>query len=203
VTFDETYRAALAAGAAARYDDEEALLRRAEELASNDAERARVEMQRAAIPLLQGDREAELNVFRENLVRRHSPLHVWSALYYLLMAAVDRNDRAGIDRYLEPLLEVTRELDLPEYSLRAYDVVAAAELLRGNQVAALEYDAFALAEAERYDGDDKPAMLATTLHNLVSTTAWRRASIAPPWSTPRAPSRWPRPSARRRWCGSA
>jgi tetratricopeptide (TPR) repeat protein len=167
MTFDDTYRAALAAGTSARYEEAEELLRRAEELAANDAERARVDMQRAALPLLQGNRDAELNVFRENLVRRHSPLHVWSALYYLVMAAVDRNDRAGTDRYLEPLLDLTRELDQPEYTLRAYDVAAAAELLRGNHIAAMEYDSIALAEAERYEGDDARAMVATTLHNVV------------------------------------
>ncbi|HEY0157348.1 MAG TPA: hypothetical protein VGF28_08700 [Thermoanaerobaculia bacterium] len=167
MTFDEAYRAALVAGSTARYDDAEALLRQAEELAADDGERARVDMQRAALPLLQGDRHADLNVFRENLVRRHSPIHVWSALYYLVMAAADRGDHASIARYLAPLLEVTRELDQPAYTLRAYDVAAAAELLRGNRVAALEYDTLALAEAERYDGDDAPAVLAATLHNLV------------------------------------
>jgi tetratricopeptide (TPR) repeat protein len=167
MTFDETYNAALAAGTAARYDEAEALLRRAGELAASDAERARVDMQRAALPLLQGDRDADLNVFRENLVRRHSTLHVWSALYYLIMAAVDRNDHAGLDRYLEPLLDATRELDQPEYTLRAFDVAAAAELLRGNHIAAMEYDAIALSEAERCEGDNAPALVATTLHNLV------------------------------------
>jgi tetratricopeptide (TPR) repeat protein len=165
--FQSVYRAALAAGAAGRFDEAEALLREARELAANESDRALADMQLAAIPVLLSDLTAELNVFRENLVRRHSPLHVWTALYYLLVAAVDRNDRAAAERYIEPLLEVTRELDEPERRLNAYGAVAAAEVLRGNAIAAMEYDSAALAEAESYDGSDAQAVLAITLHNFV------------------------------------
>src|SRR5687767_7818216 len=110
VTFDDAYRGAIAAATSARFEEAVTLLRRARELAPNDAERARVDMQCAALPLLQGDVQASLNVFRENLVRRDSPLNVWTALYYLLIAATDRNDRASVERYLEPFLDATREL---------------------------------------------------------------------------------------------
>ena len=165
--FQSAYRAALAAGAAGQFGEAEALFRRAGELATTDADRALVDIQLAAIPVLLNDLSAELNVFRENLVRRHSPLHVWTSLYYLLVAAADRNDRAAAERYLEPLLEVTRELDDPERTVNAYSAAAAAEVLRGNYVAAMEYDATALAEAEKYDDPNAPAMLAITIHNLV------------------------------------
>lgn len=167
MTFDESMQAAMKALEDARFADAIALLDRADSVASDDAEHALVQMQRAAIPLLQANFNSDLNVFRENVVRRHSPLHVWIALYYLTIAAVDRSDRDSADRYMPQLLEATRELNDPDRTVRAYDVLAGVESMRGNHVAAIEYNKAALAEAEQHDGPGALSTRAFITHNLI------------------------------------
>lgn len=167
MTFAETMKAVLQALEEARFADAIVLLDRAEALAGGEAEHALVQMQRAAIPLLQNNFNSDLNVFRENIVRRHSPLHVWIALYYIMIASVDRNDRETAERYLPQFLEVTRQLDEPERTVRSFDVLAAVESLRGNHIAAIEYNKAALAECERLEGPGVASTRAFIAHNLV------------------------------------
>jgi tetratricopeptide (TPR) repeat protein len=167
MTFDEAMTAVLKALEEARFAEGIVLLDRAETLAGDDAEHALVQMQRAAIPLLQNNFNSDLNVFRENLVRRHSRRHVWIVLYYLTIAAIDRNDRESADRYLPQFLEITREMDEPDRTVRSFDVLAAVESLRGNHVAAIEYNKAALAESERLEGPGAESTRAFIAHNLV------------------------------------
>jgi tetratricopeptide (TPR) repeat protein len=167
MTFDESMKAVLKALEDARFGDAIPLLDRADSIAADDAQRALVEMQRAAIPLLQNNRESDLNAFRENLVRRHSPLHVWIALYYLTIAAVDRSDRESADRYLPQFLEVTKQFDEPDRLVRSFDLMAAVESMRGNHVAAIEYSTVAFTESERVEGPSAPSTRAFLAHNLV------------------------------------
>jgi tetratricopeptide (TPR) repeat protein len=167
MTFDEAMSEAHRALEGARFADAIALLDRADAIASNEAEHALVQMQRAAIPLLQTNFNSDLNVFRENLVRRHSPLHIWTALYYLMIAAIDRNDRESAERYLPQFLEATREQDDLRRTLHSYDILAAVESLRGNHVAAIEYNSAALTESARYEGAEGLSTRAFIAHNLV------------------------------------
>lgn len=166
-TADDAMRAAIAALDRASWEEAEQHLRAAEELATSDAELALVRMRQTGVSVLRGRRDVDLNVLRENVVRRHSPMHVWIASYYLTINAIDTNDRASAERYLPPFLEATRTLDDPSLTLRSYDVIAAVESMRGNHVAAMEYDNVALAEAARYTGDDALAMQAFVTHNTV------------------------------------
>jgi len=167
MSFAETMQEVLKALEEARFADGIVLLDRAESLASDEAEHALVQMQRAAIPLLQNNFNSDLNVFRENVVRRHSALHVWIALYYLMIASVDRNDRESADRYLPQFLDATRQLDEPERTVRSFDVLAAVESMRGNHVAAIEYNKMALAECDRLTGPGVDSTRAFIAHNLV------------------------------------
>ncbi len=184
MTFDEAMKSVLHALEEAHFAEAIVLLDDAASLASDDAERAHVQLQRAAIPLLQNNFHSDLNVFRENLVRRHTPLHVWIALYYLTIAAVDRNDRESADRYLPQLLDATRELNEPDRTLRAYDVLAAVESMRGNHVAAVEYNKAALLESETCDGPGAVSTRAFITHNLVynclAASEYREALVYAP-----------------------
>jgi len=166
VTFSELLRDGRAALRACRWADGEELLRQAGAIAADEAERALAAMHMAGIPLLQNRPDADLNVFRENLVRRHSPQHVLVAAYYLVMASVDRNDRAGAERYLPTLLDAATASTDTSARMRAWDLVAGVESIRGNHVAAIEYGRAALAELETYDGDDGADLRVAFTHNL-------------------------------------
>jgi tetratricopeptide (TPR) repeat protein len=167
VSVDEHFQAAFAALDRGAFDEADQHLRAAERAATTEAELALVHMRMAGALLLQGRRDVDLNVFRENVVRRHSTRHVCIATYYLLITAIDTNDRASAERYLPLFLDATRELDDPAFTLKSYDIVAAMESLRGNHVAALEYDSVAIAESEKYTGDDALSMRAFVTHNAV------------------------------------
>lgn len=167
MTVDEAMNAAFAALDRGAYDEAAAHLHDAEQAATDEAEHARVAMGIAGAAVLQGRTDVDFNVFRENVVRRHSTKHVAVATYYLVIAAIDRNDRATAERYLPTYLDAVRTLDEPSLTVRSYDVIAAMESLRGNHTAAVEYDNVALAESERYTGDDALAMRAFVTHNAV------------------------------------
>lgn len=164
---DDHTRAASAALDRAAYDEAREHLRLAEAAAVSDADRAIVAMRIAAIAILQGRRDVDLNVFRENVVRRFSDRHVYVATYYLLITAIDGNDLATAERYLPAYLEAVRALNDPALTTASYDVIASMESLRGNHVAALEYNNAAIAESASYAGDDALALRAHVTHNAV------------------------------------
>jgi tetratricopeptide (TPR) repeat protein len=167
MNFDEHMRAASAALDRAAYDDAREHLQQAGAAASTDADHAIVQMRLAAIGILQGRRDVDLNVFRENVVRRYSDRHVSVATYYLLITAIDGNDLPTAERYLPTYLEATRALNDPVSTLASYDVIASMESLRGNHVAALEYNRVAIEESENYAGEDALALRAYVTHNAV------------------------------------
>lgn len=166
-TADDAMRAAIAALDRGRFDEAEELLREAESLAASDEELALVRMRKTGMAVLRGQRDVDLNVFRENVVRRYSALHVWIATYYLMIVAIDTNDRPAAERYLPLFVDATRALNEAATTLKSYDVIAAVESLRGNHVAAVEYDKVAIAEAAQYTGDDALAVRAFVTHNAV------------------------------------
>ncbi len=167
MNFDEHMRAASAALDRASYDEAREHLLHADAVAATDADRAIVRMRLAGIGILQGQRDVDLNVFRENVVRRYSDRHVVIATYYLLISAIDGNDLATAERYLPTYLDATRALNDPSLTLASYDVIASMESLRGNHVAALEYNNVAIAESENYAGEDALAVRAYVTHNAV------------------------------------
>lgn len=157
-------------GMAALHRDEFAaaadLFARANEAAESDADRALAQMRLAAIDVLRHRPDADLHLFRENVMRRHSALHVVIAAYYLTISAVDRRDRDAATRYLPVLLEATRALDVPLWTMQAYDAAAGAESIRGNHTAAIEYGRVALSAATQYSGDDALFLRTAITHNL-------------------------------------
>lgn len=165
--FDEHMRAAMAALDGAAYDEAREHLRQADAAAATEAARAIVRMRMAGMEILQGRRDVDLNVFRENVVRRHSDRHVHIATYYLLITAIDGNDLATAERYLPAYLETMRALNDRALTLTSYDVLASMESLRGNHVAALEYNNVAIAESGSYEGDGALAIRAYVMHNAV------------------------------------
>ena len=167
MTFEEHMRAAWAALDRAAYDEAREHLDHAEPAASTDAEHALVSMRHAGMSILQGRRDVDLNVFRENVVRRHSDRHVAVATYYLLITAIDGNDLATAERYLPAYLAAVRALNDPVTTLASYDVMASMESLRGNHVAAREYNNVAMAETASYAGEDALALRAFVTHNAV------------------------------------
>ncbi len=114
--------------------------------AETEAERALVAIHRASIPVLRGEHDADMNVFRENVIRRHSTHHIHLATYYLLVNAIDRNDRATADRYFPAYLQAVETVSDPLKRIASWDIAGAVESLRGNHVAAIEYGRAALAE---------------------------------------------------------
>jgi tetratricopeptide (TPR) repeat protein len=166
VAFESLIEDGLAALHRADFDAAAECFRRAEAEAETDAGRELAKMRLAAIDVLRNRPEADLRVFRENVMRRHSPVHVYTAAYYLTIAAVDRGDREAATRYLPVLLDATRELDEPLRTVMAYDAAAGAESIRGNHIATIEYGRVAHGAAARYEADDAPFLRATVAHNL-------------------------------------
>jgi tetratricopeptide (TPR) repeat protein len=166
MTFASLVADAVQALRVAAYDEAASLLQRADEAASDDAEHALAAIHQASIGVLRNRKDADLNVFRENLVRRFSVKHVQLAAYYLVIAAVDRNDRDAADRYLPILLEAARQLGDPAVTLMSYEVAAGVESIRGNHTAAIEYGRVALSELASYQGDDLALTRAGIAHNL-------------------------------------
>lgn len=166
MTFSELLRDGRTALRAYRWSEAEECYLRAGEAAADDAERALASMHLAGIALMQNRPDADLNVFRENLVRRHSPQHMLVAAYYLLMASIDRHDRAAAERYVPVLLDAAAASTDGSARMRAWDLVAGVESMRGNHVAAIEYGRAALAELEIYDGEDGADLRVAFTHNL-------------------------------------
>lgn len=151
--FDALVRDGLAALRRGDYPAAESCFRQACDAAVDDAQSSLALMHAASIGVVRQAPDADLNVFRENLVRRRTPQHVYVAAYYLTMAAIDRNDRQAADRYLPALLMVANEGSSAGARLRAYDLAAAVESMRGNHVAAIEYSRVALDALRDYEGE--------------------------------------------------
>jgi tetratricopeptide (TPR) repeat protein len=166
MSFETLIADATAALKRAAFDEARALLDRANACASSESDRALAAIHRASIPVLEVRRDVEWNVFRENIVRRHSPKHVQLAAYYLVISAVDRNDRETATRYLPILLDAARELNDPMILLMSYDVAAGVESINGNHIAAIEYGRVAWSEAQAYRGDDADLTRAGIAHHL-------------------------------------
>ncbi|HYI13568.1 MAG TPA: hypothetical protein VEK57_31290 [Thermoanaerobaculia bacterium] len=166
MTFDALIAETLAALRKAGYAAAEDALGRAEAVATSEADLALVQIHRASIPVLQGSRGAEWNVFRENIVRRHSPKHVQLSAYYIVVNAIDRNDRTAAERYLPVMLDAAHALGEPGTTVAVYDAAAAVESMRGNHVAAIEYSKAAFLEAEQYEGPDATFTRAGVAHNV-------------------------------------
>jgi tetratricopeptide (TPR) repeat protein len=142
------------------------LLDRAESLAGDEAQRALVAIHRASIAVLRGDADPDVRVFRENMIRRHTPRHVAVAGYYLLVHLLDRRDTTAAELYLPPFLDAVRELDDASLNIAAGELVATYESLRGDHDTAIERQRSALADFDAYDAPDAPLMKAMALHNL-------------------------------------
>lgn len=167
MTFETLIDDGMAALDRAEFDAAAELFRQAESIASNEADRALAAMRLAAIDVLRTRPDADLRVFRENVMRRHSPMHLFIASYYLTIAAIDRDDREAATRYLPVLLEAARQLEDPTWTIRACNVAAGAESIRGNHIAAIAYGRVALDAFEQSDRDDDEMNRAFVVHNHV------------------------------------
>ncbi|HEX7831736.1 MAG TPA: vWA domain-containing protein [Thermoanaerobaculia bacterium] len=166
MTFDDSLSEVTTALRAGAWDDAIAKLDALVPHASSDAERALIDLHRASIAVLRGDRDADMNVFRKNVIRRHSARHVHLATYYLLVNAIDRNDRAIAERYFPTYLEVVETVADPLQCVASWDIAGAIESMRGNHVAAIEYGRAALADcAPHQDGEPLLTRIFIT-HNL-------------------------------------
>jgi tetratricopeptide (TPR) repeat protein len=155
-------REAIARG---EYVEAVSLLERACESALDDPSADLARLHLASIEILQG-RRGDLNVFRENLLKRHSPRHLLTASYYLVIASVDAQDREAAERYLPTLLESAVEMGDAGHLIRAYDAAAGVQSLTGKHGAALQCGLLALGALVDYDGDDREALRGSILHNL-------------------------------------
>lgn len=166
MNFKESLDEARAILGRAGWDEAHRVLDHAESIAADDAELALVAMHRASIPVLRGDANPDLQVFRENIVRRHTPRHVAIAGYYILIHVLEKHDRASAERYLPTFLDAVREMGDSYYENIARDVVATYESLCGEHDSAIERQRTALAELESYDGPDALLCRTTAVHNL-------------------------------------
>lgn len=166
MTFQESLDTALAALGRAAWDDVERALADAESLAAGEADQALVSLYRASVPVLRGEADPDLRIFRENVVRRHSARHVAIAGYYILMHLLTKGDIGTAERYLGPYLAAVRELADPAHSTAALDIEATVDSLRGRHVAAIERLRAALAELETYARPDALLARTTATHNL-------------------------------------
>lgn len=167
--FQESLDAVRAMLGRAEWDEASRVLDRAESIAADDAELALVAIHRASIPVLRGDPNPDLRVFREAVVRRHSPRHVIIAAYYILIHVLEKHDRDAAERYIPPFLDAVQEYGDPYYENIARDIVATYESLRGDHESAIERQRTALAELESYDGPDALLCRTTAMHNLAYT----------------------------------
>jgi len=166
VTFQESLDTVLAALGRAAWAEAERGLADAEPLAGDEADRARVALYRASIPVLRGDADPDLRLFRENIVRRHSARHVAIAGYYILIHMLNKGDLGTAERYLPPYLAAVRELGDAAHTTAALDIEATVDSLRGRHVAAIERLRAALAELDTYDRPDALLARTTANHNL-------------------------------------
>ena len=166
MTFETLMADGLAAMTRADFGAAAALLHQAEDAATNDADRALATMRLAGIDVLKAKSDADLRVFLENIMRRHSPVHVLIAAYYLTIAAVDRHDREAATRYVPLLLDAAREVDNPHWMIIAFDAASGAESICGNHVAAIEYSRAAVAAMADYHDDEAVRTRLSVLHNL-------------------------------------
>lgn len=166
MTFDQSLDEITATLRAGAWDDAIAKIDSLQSLASDEPQRAMLDLHRASIDVLRGVRDADMNVFRENVIRRHSPRHVHLATYYLLVNAIDRNDRATAERYFPTYLEAVATVADPLQRIASWDVAGAVESMRGNHVAAIEYGRAALAECDpNAEGEAQLTRIFIT-HNL-------------------------------------
>ena len=164
-SFDAVVRACMEALHRGAWTEALEGVEQATRLARSEADYTLVEMHRASIDILQG-RPADLNLFRENVVRRHSARHVFIGAYYLVMAAVDRRDPSAAPRYLRALLDAADELGDPAALLRAREMAAAVESICGNHRAAVEHGRKALEILDQYEEYDAESMRIACTHNL-------------------------------------
>lgn len=134
-------------------------------IAESDADRAMASMHLASIAVLQGGTH-DLNVFRENLLRRYSAQHAMTAAYYLVISAIDARDRESAERFLPTLLETSVEVGGAVNLIRAYDVAAGVQSVCGKHEAAIQCGLLALHALDDYDGDDRDETRGSILHNL-------------------------------------
>ncbi|MGN6182200.1 MAG: hypothetical protein ACTHQM_00925 [Thermoanaerobaculia bacterium] len=99
-------------------------------------------------------------------MRRHSPRHLQVATYYILVHAIETNDRKLAERYLPAYLDAANTIGDPVQRVASYDVAAAVESMRGNHVAAIEYGRAALAECDRCEDPDELLSRTFITHNL-------------------------------------
>lgn len=166
MNFEESLDAVRAVLGRAEWDEARRVLDHAESLANDDAQHALVAMHRASIAVLRRDPDPDLRVFREHIVRRHSPRHVFMGCYYILVHAIEKHDRVTVERYLGPFVEAMRARADPYYDNIATEIIAASESLRGDHDAAIERQRAALAELDAYEGEDALLHRTVQTHNL-------------------------------------
>jgi tetratricopeptide (TPR) repeat protein len=166
MSLQESLEAARLALGRAEWEEARRTLDRAEALAGDEAQYALVALHRASIAVLRGDPDADLRVFRENMLRRYTPRHVAVAGYYLLAHMLDKRDIAAAELYLPPFLDAVREIQEVSFQLVAADLVATYDSLRGEHDDAIERQRAALDDFDRYDGPDTALAKAMALHNL-------------------------------------
>ena len=166
MNFEEELEAIRAILGRAEWDEARRAIDHAESLASDEPQHALVAMHRASIPVLRQDPNPDLRVFRENIVRRHSPRHVFMSAYYILIHAIQTSDRVIAERYLAPFVEAARQRADPYYDNLANEIIATVESMRGDHDAAIERQRAALASLDSYEGDDALLLRTTQTHNL-------------------------------------
>lgn len=166
MTFQDHMSAARASLGRGRWDEAHGALDRAEALAGDEAQHAWVAMHRASVAVLRRDAARDLRLFRENVVRRHSPRHVAFAAYYILIDAIDRHDVATLELYLPPFLDAVRATGDPLWDSLAAEVVASYDSLCGDHDAAIERERAALADLDRYEGPDLLLRKVAATNNL-------------------------------------
>ena len=166
MNFQETLTTVRLALGRAEWDEAARLLDVADSLAADEPQRAFAAIHRASIAVLRGDAHPDVRVFRENMIRRHSPRHVAVAGYYLLADLLDRRDIGAAELYLPPFLDAVHETQDTSLRLAAGELVATYDSLRGDHEAALERQHAALADFDALDGPDAMLCKAMALHNL-------------------------------------
>lgn len=150
-----------------RFDEADGCFRRAVDAAGNNEERELGRIYVVAVPVLRGDRNASLNTFRENLMRRLSPRHVYMSAYYLTMYESMHGGAEAAAKWTPTLLDAANALDEPPLFVGAYDLAASVESQRGNHTAALELDRAALVVLDRCPPDESATLMnAMIRHNI-------------------------------------
>jgi tetratricopeptide (TPR) repeat protein len=166
VTHEELLEAGRARLHEAQFDAAHDLFSRAEAAAVDDAGREMAAIMRASVPVLQEQRDADLSVFRQNILRRRSPLHVLRACYYLFIGLIDRHADEDAARYLKIMREAAAEVADPIWIARAYDAAASVESRLGKHAEAIELSDVAVAAAlELPESAEVTLVRVMALHN--------------------------------------